>query len=72
VLDNVAAVSDNLWLRWAALLYDIGKASVKRYDPAIGWTFHGHDVVGSKMVPRIFNTLKLPLDDKLKYVKKLV
>ena len=72
VLDNLAAVSDNLWLRWAALLHDVGKASVKRYDPALGWTFHGHDVVGSKMVPRIFGSLKLPLDDKLKYVKKLV
>ena len=72
VLDNVAAASDNLWLRWATLLHDVGKASVKRYDPALGWTFHGHDVVGSKMVPRIFGALKLPLDDKLKYVKKLV
>ena len=72
VLDNVAAASDNLWLRWAALLHDVGKATVKRYDPALGWTFHGHDVVGSKMVPRIFGALKLPLDDKLKYVKKLV
>ena len=72
VLDNVAAASDNLWLRWAALLHDVGKASVKKYDPALGWTFHGHDVVGSKMVPRIFGSLKLPLDDKLKYVKKLV
>ena len=72
VLDNVAAASDNLWLRWAALLHDVGKAVVKKYDPALGWTFHGHDVVGSKMVPRIFGSLKLPLDDKLKYVKKLV
>ena len=72
VLDNVAAASDNLWLRWAALLHDVGKAVVKKYDPALGWTFHGHDVVGSKMVPRIFGALKLPLDDKLKYVKKLV
>ena len=72
VLDNVAAASNNLWLRWAALLHDVGKATVKRYDPALGWTFHGHDVVGSKMVPRIFGSLKLPLDDKLKYVKKLV
>ena len=72
VLDNVAAVSDNLWLRWAALLHDVGKAVVKKYDPRLGWTFHGHDVVGSKMVPKIFASLKLPLDDKLKYVKKLV
>ena len=72
VLDNVAAMSDNLWLRWAALLHDVGKAVVKKYDPRLGWTFHGHDVAGSKMVPRIFGALKLPLDDKLKYVKKLV
>ena len=72
VLDNVAAVSDNLWLRWAALLHDVGKAQVKRYEPGQGWTFHGHDLVGSKMVPKIFASLKLPLDDKLNYVKKLV
>lgn len=75
VLDNVAATdaeSPNLWLRWAALLHDIGKAAVKKYDPAVGWTFYGHDVVGSKMVGKVFASLKLPLDDKLKYVRKLV
>ncbi|MCR5560413.1 MAG: HD domain-containing protein [Bacteroidales bacterium] len=74
VLDNVAATDGpepKLWLRWAALLHDIGKASVKRYVPETGWTFHGHDLVGSRMVPGIFNSLKLPLD-AMKYVKKLV
>lgn len=71
VLDNVAAVSDSVPLRWAALLHDIGKAVCKRYDPALGWTFHGHDVVGSKMVPAIFNRLKLPIDEG-KFVKKMV
>ena len=72
VLDNVAAVSDKLWLRWAALLHDIGKPQTKRYDPRIGWTFHGHDVLGSKMVPQIFRSLGLPLGAELSYVKKLV
>ena len=71
VLDNVAAASDSIPLRWAALLHDIGKAVCKRYDPALGWTFHGHDVMGSKMVPAIFNRLKLPIDEG-KFVKKMV
>ena len=71
VLDNVAAASDSLPLRWAALLHDIGKAACKRYDPALGWTFHGHDILGSKMVPGIFNRLRLSIDDG-KFVKKMV
>ena len=71
VLDNVASVSDSLPLRWAALLHDIGKAVCKRYDPAIGWTFHGHDVVGSKMVPSIFNRFRLS-QEEMKLVRKLV
>ena len=74
VLDNVAATDGpepKLWLRWAALLHDVGKAQVKKYVPGTGWTFHGHDLVGSRMVPGIFNSLKLPLEE-MKYVKKLV
>ena len=72
VLDNVAEVSDNRWLRWAALLHDVGKASTKRWEPGIGWTFHGHEYVGSKMVKGIFARLKMSQTDDMKYVQKLV
>ena len=71
VLDNVTAVSDSVPLRWAALMHDIGKPGTKRFDPSGGWSFHGHEILGSKMVPRIFERLRLPLD-MMKYVRKLV
>lgn len=72
VLDNVADRSGNLWLRWAAILHDIAKPATKKFEEGHGWTFHGHEVVGGRMVPKIFNQLKLPLGEPVKYVRKLV
>ncbi|MBQ9076812.1 MAG: HD domain-containing protein [Muribaculaceae bacterium] len=72
VLDNVAEKSDNVWLRWSALLHDIAKPVTKRWDDRIGWTFHNHNFIGAKMIPRIFREMRFPLNDKMKYVQKMV
>jgi len=72
VLENVCRESKNIWLRWAAILHDIAKPPTKRFDPVLGWTFHGHEALGAAMVPRIFKKMRLPTDQKMKYVQKLV